>query len=368
MKRSFSFILMVLFLCSFQVETDAITKLSAPISININNIIDNLDNYVKFMEEKETTEPLILLKKLPKYDEDSIIEESDLIVRGTITNKKEVAFEEYKNNQLDHTEYRDLMTLKINKVLKKDETNNEINEGNSINIYNESSPHNWYVNTIKIENNKEYILFLRKAKDDGLINYTNYGNYVINAPDWAVVLKENNKYYYDQNFSFYEYISEGRKEREEGSGYNTYISSKFEERLSDSIVSFIKNSKITAENNSLADMNCIDINNIKDITLNVFYGEKKLINSIQNKEKIIELLKNIKIESTDNSGVPGNIPGYYIEITYKDKYKYKSEDFRILNSKMNYAAWDKDYNNLSYGYYNVDQDILPKLKMIYSSL
>jgi hypothetical protein len=369
MKKSCSFVLMFLFLCSLQVETGAITKINTTITMDKNNNVNSLENYVKYMEVKERNQPIISNERLDEYDEDSIIEESDLILRGTVTSKKEVSFSEYKNNQKERTIYRELLTLKINKILKQDETNKELNEGGSINIYNEASEHNWYINTMKIDENNEYILFLRKSKDDGMINYTNYGSYVINAPDWAVVLKENNRYFYNKKFSFYEYISEGQRIDQEDSYNNVLISSKFEDRLSDSIASFIKNSHKLSETRlaSTIDMNIIDSSNIEAVKLNVFYGEKITLRAREDINKIIELLKSIKIVDNDNAGIPINIPGYYIEIIYKDGNAIKTEEYRLLKDVMKYAAWDKDYKNLAHGTYKVNQEILDNLKLTYNT-
>lgn len=369
MKKSFSCVLMIIFLCSLQVETGAINKLNTTVAVDKSNKLNSLADFIKFMEVKERTQPIVSFNRLSFYDEDSIIEDSDLIVRGTIENKKEVAFEEYTDNIAGRIVYRDLVTLKINKILKQDESNTKIEEGSSINIFNETSSHNWYVDSLKIEANKEYILFLRKAKDDGAINYSTYGSYVINAPDWSIVLKENNKYYYDENFKAYEYIAQGRKKREDNSGYNTFISSRFEDRLLDSIVSFTKSTRDlpTTDTNFKPDLKALNAKNIEAIVLNVFYGEKKIIKDNENKESIVTLLQNVICLNSDTTGVPANIPGYMIEIVYKDGYDIKTTEFRILNDTMNYSAWDKNYNYIAQGYFKVEQEILPQLRGIYSS-
>jgi predicted nucleic acid-binding Zn-ribbon protein len=367
MKKSCSFVLMFLFLCSLQVETGAITKINTSITMDKNNNARSLEDYVKYMEVKERNQPIISLERLEEYDEDSIIEEADLIVRGTVTNKTEVSFLEYRNNQQERTVYKDLLTLRINKILMRDETNTELTEGESINIYNDISEHNWHINAMKIDKDNEYILFLKKAKDDGIINYTSYGSYVINAPDWAVVLKENNRYFYDKKFGCYEYLSEGQKNDNENNNRSLLISSKFEDRLSESIISFIKSSNRLPEGEvvSQVDMNMLDSSNVEEINLKVFFGEKRTIKARDEINKVIELLKSIKIIDSNTAGVPVRIPGYYIEVVYKGGNGPKTEEFRILKNAMNYAAWDKNYKNLSFGNYRVEKDITKDLKLIH---
>jgi hypothetical protein len=367
MKRIMSSILVILIVTmNFDIIGKAATFSNMLLSEKSNG------NYVKYKEVKEANPKVTSCDRIPIYSDDSkskdnIYDNSNLIIRGIVISKKEVGFIEYKKNKVYKTYYRELITIKVTRVIKQDKANLKTGIGAILSIYNEACSHKWFVNSIEIQKNKEYILFLRQASDENMIKYSAYGRYIINAPTWAVVLKDNDKYYYDKAFKQFAYVYESSIIRGNYIETTTYISSKFEDKL----VYYIARLKKIPEKYKNLPVNFDSIENkyIKYMSVWGLNGTENIINSDEKKEGILSLLKTIKVGKdkyvVSNTSNPYDL-GQTIYIEYKNGYKYSIETINIKKGMMYHVAYDLNYDSVSAGTYNIAPNIGEALKMVYA--
>jgi len=192
--------------------------------------------YTKCIEVEERIPYNVVEAILEPYDEDKLLEESDLIFKGTVIDKKEIGLEEYIDGRLRHTYYLDVFTFRVEKIFYIE--NSSIKIGDMITVANGSCSNYWIEGTIKMEKDKEYIVLTEKVYDTKTVEFSKYFDYAVVTHWMAIINVENGDYIFDEVFTSLKSGSKEEKIRKDGE-FKTKIYKKgkeFEEELEDLIL------------------------------------------------------------------------------------------------------------------------------------
>jgi hypothetical protein len=350
MKRKFKISLLILLLLNLIYISSKDTQACIQNS--------KLKEIIKVSITKEKIPPIISFKNYKYYTQSSLIDSANIIMKATILDKKEMKFTVYRNNKVSELYYKDLITIKINKILKQDNGNKLIDNNSIINIYNDSCSHNLIEGSIKLEKGKQYILFLERINNSSDINYLKYAKYSIIAPEWSDVYVNNNIYTFNKNFDLLlgNIISIIRI-----NGSIDYTSYDFEERLSEQIR--YQNKVVNNLFNKPINFLNLNANQIQSIKVYSFLGINKTLTKSSTKKDIVFLLKNLSFLGTALYSTNG--PTYTLIINYIDSNKIKTENILFSSSLIEYSAFDKYNNLLNKGYYKIkNSNVYESLKVI----
>lgn len=341
---------------TFQNKVAQETLLKAPVQ-------NESGNYIQYSEAKEANPPIISKVKGEGYNAATLITKSDIIVKASIISNKEIAFAEYKNNKLVNMNYRNLYTMKVTRTLKQDITNKNIDIGSTIRVYCESCSHNLIEGSIKLENDKEYILFLAKARDKNEVKYSEHGDYVINASTWSTIRVENKKCYVDKKYANICYTKDAIVRKDGKFQSITFINDDFEDKVCGLIRTTMKVSK--SDFNIPLNLESLDIDKIQFIQIisAKYRGVSKYVYLKDGKQKVLTLLKIFKIGDTETKIKPGIYNS--IIITYLDGQNVKEEHFAFDGKIMSHSAYDKYNNVVTKGFYHLDRDINDVFETVY---
>jgi hypothetical protein len=153
-------------------------------------------SYAKCFEVEEKEPHNIIYVELPYYDEDTLFKDSDLIFKGTVLEAKEIGIEEYIDGRLARTHYRDVFTFEIEKIYYSEDPSLEA--GDVIRVANGSCSNEWVTGTLKMEENKKYIVLTEKEYNYlRYVDFTEYDDYYT-ADYWVSIIPVvDGKYYVD---------------------------------------------------------------------------------------------------------------------------------------------------------------------------
>jgi len=155
--------------------------------------------YVRSIEVKERIPYNVVDAVIVSYDEDMLLEESNLIFKGIVIDEEEIAIKEYIDGELNYTYYMDIFTFEIEKIYYSEDPSLEI--GDVIRVANYSCSNNWIEGTLKMEKDKEYIVLTNIADDTLTIEFSNYYDYVV-TDYWASIISiENGDYFFDEKLT-----------------------------------------------------------------------------------------------------------------------------------------------------------------------
>jgi len=192
--------------------------------------------YTRCIEVEERIPHNVVDAVLEYEDEDTLLEESDLIFKGTVIDENEIGLEEYIDGELRNTYYRDIFTFKINKIYYAKDSS--IKNGDIIRVTNASCSNNWIEGTIEMKKDKEYILFTEKSYDTDTVEFTKYEDYFTTDHWRSIISIENEDYYFDEVFTSLKSGAKEEKIRIDGD-FKTKIYRKgkeFEKELEDLIL------------------------------------------------------------------------------------------------------------------------------------
>ncbi|MCJ7471229.1 MAG: hypothetical protein MUP02_00230 [Actinobacteria bacterium] len=130
------------------------------------------------------------------YDEDRLLERSDLIFKGIVTDAKEIYVKEYFDGRLNAEYYMDVFTFEIEKIYYSEDPTLKI--GDIIKVANGSSPSDWLEGTLRMEKDKEYIVLTYKDYHTNTIIFPKYCDYVTVDRYISIIRVENGDYFVDR--------------------------------------------------------------------------------------------------------------------------------------------------------------------------
>lgn len=194
-----------------------------------------IKNGVRYVEVKESSPRNVIDAVLDYADEDTILEESDLIFEGKVIDEKEIGLEEYIDGELRNTYYFDVFTFKINKIYYAKDSS--IKNGDIITVANGSCSNEWIKGTVEMKKDKEYIVLTQKTYDTSIVDFSKYMDFAVVQHWMAIISIENGDYFFDEVFTSLKSGAKEEKIREDGD-FKTKIYKKgkeFEKELEDLI-------------------------------------------------------------------------------------------------------------------------------------
>jgi hypothetical protein len=314
----------------------------------------SISNYITVKEIKEKSPPTRVNMGFEGYDLGNLYQKSNVIVKAKLMKIREFAFIEYANSKVKKTVYKRLLTIKVSKIFKKEKAIKGVNEDSVLTVFSDSSSYNLYDESIKPEVNKEYLLFLSTAKDDGLVKYTKYGSYNINSPSWAIGLIENNNLFFDSHLDDFKYGAELVRSVDGYFRRTIYKTDNFEEPL----INIIRENSPEDKGfgNRFPGIGKLSVNNVNNINI-----EEDKYTGVPEIKSILDYINNVSTsykldEKVGKQSAPAGGTPVTVSIDYKDGIELKTEIISLYDiGFVEDFTFDK-FNNVIYKrYYKVPE-------------